>query len=171
VYLSDFALKQFQQLHALTKDSQWAFPARYKDDSPVGEKTVSKLVGDRQIKFKKRTKKLQYRVENNSLVLGEEEWTPHDLRRTGATLMQKIEVGGIKIISRDVVNLCQNHVIGTLVDRVYLLDDYANEKREAWLHLGRKIEEILDPQKATQPPAPIAQLPLYYNIYPPANGK
>lgn len=150
VYLSNFAFKQFQELHALTKDSSWAFPARYKEDAPVCEKSVSKQVGDRQIKFKHRTKKLQSRVENNTLVLGEEEWTPHDLRRTGATLMQKLKIKGVKV-SRDVVNLCQNHVIGTKVDRVYLLDDYADEKREAWLHLGKRIEEILHPLKAQIP--------------------
>jgi len=136
VYLSDFTLDQFKQLHALTGDSDWAFPARYKEGH-VCEKTVSKQVGDRQVKFKSRTRKLQCRVENNSLVVGDEEWTPHDLRRTGATLMQKLK------ISREVVNLCQNHVIGSKVDRVYLLDDYADEKREAWNKLGDRLEAIL----------------------------
>jgi integrase len=71
-------------------------------------------------------------------VLGEEEWTPHDLRRTGATMMQKLK------IPRDVINLCQNHVIGSKVDRHYLLHDYADEKREAWYKLGDKLEEILE---------------------------
>ncbi len=136
VYLSDFTLGQFQQLHTLTGDSRWAFPARNKD-AHLCEKTVSKLVGDRQVKFKSRTRKLQNRVENNSLVVGDEEWTPHDLRRTGATMMQKLK------ISREVINLCQNHVIGSKVDRVYLLDDYADEKREAWNRLGNRLEAIL----------------------------
>lgn len=137
VYLSDFTLNLFKQLHALTSDSEWAFPARYKEGH-VCEKTVSKQVGDRQVKFKSRTRKLKYRVENNSLVLGDEEWTPHDLRRTGATLMQKLK------ISREVINLCQNHVIGSKVDRVYLLDDYADEKREAWHKLGDRLEAIFN---------------------------
>lgn len=136
LYLSDFTLGQFQQLHALTGESRWAFPARNKD-AHLCEKTVSKLVGDRQVKFKSRTRKLQNRVENNSLVVGDEEWTPHDLRRTGATMMQKLK------ISREVINLCQNHVIGSKVDRVYLLDDYADEKREAWNRLGDRLEAIL----------------------------
>ena len=136
VYLSDFTIAQFMQLHALTGDSLWAFPARIKEGH-LCEKTVSKQVGDRQVKFKSRTRKLKNRVENNNLVVGEEEWTPHDLRRTGATLMQKLKV------SRDVINLCQNHVIGSKVDRVYLLDDYADEKREAWNKLGDRLEAIL----------------------------
>jgi integrase len=136
VYLSDFTFGKFQQLHELTKDNKWAFPARYKEGH-VCLKSVSKQVGDRQVKFKSRTRKLACRVENNSLVLGEIEWTPHDLRRTGATMMQKLKV------SRDVINLCQNHVIGSKVDRSYLLDDYADEKREAWNKLGDRIEAIL----------------------------
>ena len=52
--------------------------------------------------------------------------------------MQKLKV------SREVVNLCQNHVIGSKVDRVYLLDDYADEKREAWNKLGDRLETILN---------------------------
>jgi len=137
VYLSDFTLEQFKQLHALTGDSKWAFPARLKEGH-IDIKTVSKQVGDRQMKFKSRTRKLQNRVENNNLVVGDVEWTPHDLRRTGATMMQKLK------ISREVINLCQNHVIGSKVDRVYLLDDYADEKREAWNKLGDRLEAILN---------------------------
>jgi len=136
VYLSDFTLDQFKQLHALTGDSEWAFPARIKAGH-VCEKTVSKQVGDRQVKFKSRTRKLQNRVENNNLVVGDQEWTPHDLRRTGATLMQKLKV------SREVINLCLNHVIGSKVDWVYLLDEYADEKRAAWNKLGDRLEAIL----------------------------
>lgn len=142
VYLSDFTFNQFKQLYMLTGDSQWAFPARYKE-GPVCEKTVTKQVGDRQVQFKSHTRKLKCRVENNSLVLGEEKWIPHDLRRTGATMMQKLKINDVKI-SRDVVNLCQNHVIGTKVDRVYLLDDYADEKREAWSKLGDRLEAIFN---------------------------
>ena len=136
VYLSNFTLGQFNQLYALTGDCKQAFPGRDISE-PISDKTVSKQVGDRQVKFKLRTRKLKFRVENNSLVVGNEEWTPHDLRRTGATLMQKLK------ISREVINLCQNHVIGSKVDRVYLLDDYADEKREAWNKLGDRLEEIL----------------------------
>jgi integrase len=137
VYLSDFALEQFKQLHKLTGDTPWAFPAIFKDGH-VCVKSASKQVGDRQVKFKQRNKKLAGRVENNSLVLSDdEEWTPHDLRRTGATMMQQLKV------PRDVINLCQNHVIGSKVDRVYLLDDYADEKREAWQKLGNRLEAIL----------------------------
>ena len=136
IYISDFTIDKFEQLHAITGASKWVFPGRI-TNSHVDIKTVSKQVGDRQVKFKSRTRKLKNRVEDNSLVLGNEDWTPHDLRRTGATMMQKLK------ISREVINLCQNHVIGSKVDRVYLLDDYADDKREAWGKLGDRIEAIL----------------------------
>jgi integrase len=53
-------------------------------------------------------------------------WTPHDLRRTGATMMQSLE------ITLDIIDRCQNHVLtGSKVRRHYLLHDYAIEKRDA----------------------------------------
>ena len=137
VYLSDFSLDQFKQLHKLTGESAWAFPAQ-NNNRHVCLKSASKIIGDRQVKFKNRSKKLKYRVENNSLVLGDVEWTPHDLRRTGATMMQQLKV------PRDVINLCQNHVIGSKVDRVYLLDEYVDEKREAWNKLGSQLVSIFN---------------------------
>lgn len=136
VYLSDFALAQFKALHLLTGNTKWAFPARDNIDH-VCLKSVSKQVGDRQTKFKNRTKDLSHRVNNNSLVLGEEDWTPHDLRRTGSTLMQEIK------IPRDIINLCQNHAVGSSLDRHYLLHEFADDKKAAWVKLGKRLEKIL----------------------------
>ena len=103
VYLSDFALDQFKQLHVITGDSKWAFPAKNNsihNKNHVCVKSVSKQVGVRQTQFKDRTKDLSGRVNNNTLVLGETDWTPHDLRRTGSTMMRK----DLKL-SVDVINL------------------------------------------------------------------
>lgn len=136
VYLSDFVLNKFKQLKDLTGDTEWLFPARYKDGH-VCEKSPSKQVGDRQVGFKSRTKELKCRVENNSLVVGKAEWTIHDMRRTGATIMQQLK------IPRDIINLCQNHVIGSKVDRHYLHYDYSEEKKEAWIKLGNYLDSIL----------------------------
>ena len=142
VYLSDFALDQFKQLHTHTGESKWAFPAKNNsihNKNHVCVKSVSKQVGDRQTQFKQRTKALSKRVNNNTLVLGEADWTPHDLRRTGATMMQ----GNLKI-SLDVIDRCQNHVLaGGKVRRHYLHHEYADEKREAWQKLGDQLEAIL----------------------------
>ena len=40
-------------------------------------------------------------------------------------------------------SFCQNHVIDSKVGKVYLLDDYADEKREAWNKLGDRLKAIL----------------------------
>lgn len=143
VYLSDFALRHFKELHGLTGDgegkSEWCFPARQKEGH-IDVKTVSKQVGDRQMRFKNR-KPLKNRRNDDTLVLskGENgEWTPHDLRRTAATMMQALGV------SLDVIDRCQNHVMpGSKVRRHYLHHDYADEKREAWRKLGERLDAAL----------------------------
>ena len=142
VYLSDFALNQFKKLQTITGDNKWAFPATntsIHNKNHVCVKSVSKQVGDRQTQFKNRTKNLSKRVNNNTLVLGDEGWTPHDLRRTGSTMMQELH------ISLDVIDRCQNHVLaGSKVRRHYLHYEYADEKREAWHKLGDRLEAILN---------------------------
>lgn len=152
VYLSPFALRQFQALHSLTGHTAWCFPAKPEGrvregsvpaDAPVGAKTVSKQIGDRQIRFMNRKGPLPRRRNDNALVLAKGrngEWTPHDLRRTGATMMQAM---GIPF---DVIDRCQNHVLpGSKVRRHYLHHDYAQEKRDAWQRLGEMLDEMLSP--------------------------
>jgi integrase len=139
VYLSDFSLHQFEQLHELTGDTEWCFPAQQRD-GPLDKKTIGKQVGDRQMRFKKR-KALKGRRHDDTLVLGggeNGEWTPHDLRRTASTMMQSLR------ISPDVIDRCQNHALpGSKVRRHYLHYDYAEEKREAWRLLGDRLDAIL----------------------------
>lgn len=93
VYLSDFSLRQFRTLKLLTGDTEWCYPARLKDGH-VSLKGVGKQVGDRQMRFKSR-KPLAHRRNDDSLALAggkNGEWTPHDLRRTTATMMQALRV-------------------------------------------------------------------------------
>jgi integrase len=145
VYLSPFALRQFKALHALTGDTAFCFPARAaKGETPeahVCVKSVSKQIGDRQMQFKNRAGPLKNRKHDNSLTLSEGRagaWTPHDLRRTGATMMQQLGV------SLDLIDRCQNHVMaGSRVRRAYLHHDYAAEKRDAWERLGARLEALL----------------------------
>jgi integrase len=68
------------------------------------------------------------------------EWTPHDLRRTGATMMQSLGV------SLEIIDRCQNHVLpGSKTRRHYLHHDYAEEKREAWRQLGERLSLLVNP--------------------------
>lgn len=139
VFLSPFALHFFQDLKTLTGHSQWCFPNK-QNDGHVDVQVVSKQVGDRQARFKNR-KALSRRRHDNTLVLADGQngdWTPHDLRRTGATMMQALGV------SLDVIDRCQNHVLaGSRVRRHYLHHDYAEEKKRAWNLLGMKLTDIM----------------------------
>ena len=106
-------------------------------------KSISKQIGDRQFQFKNR-EKLKNRRNDNTLVLPEGEWTPHDLRRTGSTLMQSLGV------SEHVRERCLNHTVGGKLGRIYGRYEFANEKREAWKLLGVRLEAILQADPAAQ---------------------
>jgi integrase len=140
VYLSDFSLNIFKQLNDLTGKTKWFFPASNKTESHVCEKSVSKQTGDRQSKFKKKTKALKNRVHNNDLVIGTLGWTTHDLRRTGSTIMQRLKVDTI------VINKCQNHAVFGSAEKInlhYLHYQHEIEMVDAWEKLGFEIEKIL----------------------------
>lgn len=140
VFLSAFALEQFRRLKKDTGHTPFCFPSK-DGENQVDTKTVSKLIGDRQCRFKNRSKPLSGRHHDDSLVLSKGsrgEWTPHDLRRTGATMMQELGV------TLEIIDRCQNHLLGgSKVRRHYLHHDYAKEKTEAWRALGERLEEIL----------------------------
>lgn len=137
VFLSDFTLQYFKKLKIESGQTDWCFPS--KDGSTHVEiKSVSKRIGDRQVKFKDRVKAQSQRRHDNSLAIGNREWTPHDLRRTGATMMQ--ELG----IDMNIIDRCQNHVLaGSKVRRHYLKFEYAEQKKEAWVKLGEHLAMIL----------------------------
>lgn len=145
IYLSPFALAEFQTLHALTGHTDWCFPSP-RGEGHIDTKSMTKQIGDRQAMFKKEKDgkaavALKKRRSDNSLVLAggrNGTWTPHDLRRTGATMMQAL---GVPL---DTIDRCQNHVLkGSKVRRHYLHHDYAEEKREAWRLLSIRLCEIL----------------------------
>lgn len=146
IYLSLFALNQFQRLHALTGHTEWCFPATNRE-GPLCDKSISKQVGDRQLMFKKtadgtaRAPLTHRSSDANALVLAagaNGAWTPHDLRRTGATLMQELRV------PLEVIDRCQNHVLpGSKVRRAYLLHDYRDEKQDAWNRLGERLTLLI----------------------------
>lgn len=141
VFLSRFALERFKVLHALTGTIEndqgtktagtWAFPARFKK-SHVCIKTLAKQVGDRQRGNKgvmsNRTKL------SDVLTLSGGKWTPHDLRRTGATLMVSLGV------QPEVVERCLNHTEQNRVKRIYQRHSYTAEMKNAWQLLGERLE-------------------------------
>ncbi|GGO81943.1 phage integrase [Marinobacterium nitratireducens] len=135
IYLSDFALDYFQRLHQLTSGTAWLFPAA-RSDGHINEKAITKQVADRQRAPEKvlngRTAK---HAEALMLTSGTgEQWRPHDLRRTGASLM--VELG----VLPEVAERCLNHTEQSKVKRTYQQFSYWPQMREAWSKLGDRLE-------------------------------
>ncbi len=131
VYLSDFALHHFAALRAINSASKWCFPNRG-DSEHVCIKTVTKQLGDRQ---RGEAAPMSRRSPHtNALALPGGKWTPHDLRRTGATLMTALGV------LPEVAEKCLNHTEESRVKRTYQRYSYDAEKREAWRLLGERLE-------------------------------
>ncbi len=131
IYLSDFALRHFAALQTINGGSRWCFPNR--DDSEhVCVKTVTKQLGDRQ--RGDATPMSRRSPHTNALALSGGKWTPHDLRRTGATLMTALGV------LPEVAEKCLNHAEESRVKRTYQRHSYDAEKREAWRRLGERLE-------------------------------
>jgi integrase len=135
VFLSEFALSKFKELYQYTGNTNWCFPNR-NNDAPVDKRSVSKQVGDRQLEGHK--KRITGRSQlTNSLSLSGGKWVPHDLRRTGATMM--VANG----VSPEVADKCLNHIEENRIKRTYLRYDYQVEMKSAWHSLGEALSKIL----------------------------
>lgn len=132
IYLSDFALNQFKILLQYTKSDTWIFTNR-DGSNHVCEKSITKQLGGRQSQsiLSNRSK------DNQALVLKGGKWTPHDLRRTGATLMGDLG------IAPDVIEKCLNHTEENKVKRIYQRQKLETEQAEAWQILGNHLDSLL----------------------------
>lgn len=128
IYLSDFAINQFQHLFTFRQSEVWLFPNN-NDTSHVCEKSITKQIDGRQNStvYSNRSK------ANQALVLPGGKWTPHDLRRTGATMMGNLGVHG------DVIEKCLNHTQENKLKRVYQHQELKAEQAEAWRILGERL--------------------------------
>lgn len=129
ITLSDFAVAQFEILKKSLTSKVWIFPSR-DGKKHLNEKTITKQLRDRQ-----RTEKLKGRAKPTCiLLLSGGQWTSHDLRRTGATLMGELRVAG------DVIDRCLNHVEQNKMKRTYQRQRIEQAKAEAWKLLGERLE-------------------------------
>lgn len=139
VNLSAFALRQFEVVKSINHETQWLYPNRSKEGH-INTKTITKQIGDRQ-----RSTSLANRSQKTeALVLPGGKWTPHDLRRTGATLMQQV---GIK---PEVIDRCQNHKEEKKIRRTYQRYNYAPEMKEAWELLGNRLESLTSGERGAK---------------------
>jgi integrase len=66
-------------------------------------------------------------------------WTPHDLRRTGRSLMARVGVPS------HIAELCLGHKLQG-IEAVYNLHPYLEEKRDAFERLANEVGRILNPE-------------------------
>jgi integrase len=138
--LSDFAIRHFQAIHVISGTrindqckevpGEWVLVAKH-NDGPVCVKSLAKQIGDRQREaapMKNRTPLV------DALKLPGGKWTPHDLRRTGATLM------GALGVQSEVIERCLNHKEQNTLKRIYQRHDYRAEMRHAWRLLGERLD-------------------------------
>ena len=138
--LSDFAIRQIEAIKTLTDTTtndqgetvfgKWVLPAKH-NDGPVCSKSLAKQIGDRQrdgAPMKNRS------PLTDVLKLPGGKWTPHDLRRTGATLMGKLGV------LPEIDERCLNHTEQNALKRIYQRHDYREEMRAAWNLLGARLD-------------------------------
>ena len=132
IYLSAFALEQFKILISYATNDVWLFANR-DGSSHVCDKSITKQLGGRQADtiLSNRSK------DSRALVLTGGKWTPHDLRRTGATLMG--ELG----IAPDVTEKCLNHTEENKVKRIYQRQKLEKEQAQAWQVLGERLNLLV----------------------------
>lgn len=131
IFLSDFVVEQFQRIHSINGKYKWCYP-NSKKDNYVNSKTITKQLTDRQRNSKNeiltgRTQK------SDSLLLPNGKWTPHDLRRTGATIITSLGV------LPEVADRCLNHIEENKIKRTYQRYSYTKEKQDAWNLLGKYL--------------------------------
>ena len=135
VFLSDFARDQFLALQSLTGDTDWCLPAR----DGLGHVCLKSIT--KQIKDRMRDEPLSNRTKaTGALLISGGAWTPHDLRRTGATMMGELGVMG------EVIERCLNHVEQNKLKRIYQRHELKAEQRDAWRRLGDRLTLLLSPE-------------------------
>jgi integrase len=128
IFLSDFALQQFELLAKTRQSDEWLFLNRTKT-SHVCDKSLSKQIDGRQNSVIHSNRSMN----NTALTLPNGKWTPHDLRRTGATIMGNLGVHS------DVIEKCLNHSQENKLKRVYQHQKLEAEQAQAWKLLGDRL--------------------------------
>lgn len=139
IHLSDYAVQAFEELFQFTDHPEWLFTDRSKLKH-VCVKTLTKQISDRQT-----TSPLTNRAsDTTSLMLSGGKWTPHDLRRTAATLMGELRV------PPHIIEKCLNHTEENRMIQTYQHAQLHEERFQAFNALGKKLDELTMPQHDRQ---------------------
>jgi integrase len=149
IHLSAFALRLLRELHTLTGHTPYLLPHTKDAGKPVTTAILQCAIGSRQSHGKQWARKNRNNqnaeVTARSLVLDGGPWSWHDLRRTGATLMQACG------IDETIVDRCLNHSHFTVarnkrIDprllKTYQRYDYEKEMCNAWRALGEYLTNL-----------------------------
>lgn len=147
VYLNPLALS------LIGNREGFIFPGAGKEhDKPITRHSISKMVsrGETTKEVAKITKAGKKQTVRANQYYGMIPWTPHDLRRTGRTMLAAIGIGDE--VGEEVVNHAKKGVKG-----IYNLYEYDDEKKEALTKWNAKMIQILNtPEErlAEAPPEP-----------------
>jgi integrase len=127
---------------------QWLFAGRW-DNAPLARGAMAAALRGRKVKVKGKIVVKQIGICE---LLGLRAFTPHDLRRTAASLM-----GGLKV-PRSIIALCLDHTIkadehglvAAVTGKHYDQDPRIAEKREALQKLADEIRRITDATAETE---------------------
>ncbi len=123
VPLSALAISLLRDLRSVSGDSDFLLPSRLNERSPIPERTLSRA------------------VRNNQTHFGIAHFTPHDLRRTAASMMTKIGVQRLHV--GKVLNHSDQEITA-----IYDRHDYFSEKQIA---LNRWSDYLLDMLGGSRP--------------------
>lgn len=139
IYLSRQSLDILIALKTCSGNSKYLLPSRYDADAPMSRATFNRV-----------TKSVIDRAKENGLPL--EHFTVHDLRRTGATLLN--ELG----FNRDWIEKCLAHEEGRSSRGVYNKAEYEKQRRhmlqewadmiDAWVVGEQRIPIVIPPGMA-----------------------
>ncbi|WP_417462984.1 tyrosine-type recombinase/integrase [Kordiimonas sp.] len=121
VYLSQQALDIMIALKTCSGNSRYLLPSRYDADAPMSRATFNRI-----------TSSIIQRASEQGLQLGH--FTVHDLRRTGATLLN--ELG----FNRDWIEKCLAHEEGRSSRGVYNKAEYEKQRR----HMLQEWADLID---------------------------
>lgn len=131
ITLSPFAAEKFKALRELGLSDVWVLPSR-DGKGPINSKAVTKQLMDRQRETPLKGRASGARI--GALLLPGGQWTSHDLRRTGATLMGDLGVDG------GVIEKCLNHIEQNKLKRIYQRSENRAAMDNAWRLLGNRLE-------------------------------
>ncbi|MDQ7965123.1 tyrosine-type recombinase/integrase [Pseudomonas plecoglossicida] len=134
IALSRYSLSLLRELQELTGHTPWLYPG-LNESKPVNRKQATNHARDRQRPIGEHPIKGRT-IETRSLVVGSEPWTPHDLRRSGTTIMQRMG------IPSEISERCLNHAEGSKTKQTYHRHDFDQEMKRAWFQLSEALSVI-----------------------------